>query len=166
MTLAASSRGHPVTNRSRQGAPEADARGTAEAGFTLLEILIVMVIIVILMAIAIPTLIEQRGKAHDAATRQDVSRLGKAVVGYFLDHSTAPTVVVTGGRFLVQGEDVGAASSGVVVAGANPAAVDVSGWTASAWCLALTNPQGASGTERFSAQQGLEAGSCTSPTAP
>jgi prepilin-type N-terminal cleavage/methylation domain-containing protein len=138
----------------------------SEGGFTLLEILIVMLIMGILMAIAIPTLVEQRGKAQDSATRQDAVRVGKAVVSYFLDHPAAPTVTVTGGRYLVQGEDVGAASAGVVVAGANPAAVDVTGWTASTWCFALTNPQGVTGTARFSAQQGLEPGGCASTTAP
>jgi prepilin-type N-terminal cleavage/methylation domain-containing protein len=152
-----------VAEGSRPGDP---GPGTGEAGYTLLEILVVMLIMGILAAIAIPTLIEQRGKAQDSATRQDASRLGKAVVGYFLDHSTAPTVAVSGGRFLVQGEDVGAVSSGVVVAGPDPSVIDVTGWTASAWCLALTNPQGVSATERYTAQQGLEPGACTSPTAP
>jgi type IV pilus assembly protein PilA len=157
------SRGRPVAHCSQPGDP---VPGTGEAGYTLLEILVVMLIMGILAAIAIPTLIEQRGKARDSATRQDATRLGKAVVAYFLDHSTAPTVVVSGGRFLVQGEDVGAVSGGVVVAGPNPSTVDVTGWTASAWCLALTNPQGVSATERFSAQRGLEPGACTSSTAP
>jgi hypothetical protein len=75
-------------------------------------------------------------------------------------------VRVVSGRLDVSGEDVGAVSGGVVVAGGNPAVVDVSGWTTTAWCLALTNPSGDLQTFKFSAQNGLQSGTCSSPTAP
>jgi type IV pilus assembly protein PilA len=55
------------------------ARSEADKGFTLIELLVVMIIIGVLAAIAIPIFINQRAKAHDAATKADVTNLGKEV---------------------------------------------------------------------------------------
>lgn len=51
-----------------------------------------MVIIGILSAIAIPVFISQRGKARDAATRTDVSTVGKETATYFVDNVGLPPV--------------------------------------------------------------------------
>ena len=136
-------------------------------GFTLIELLVVMIIIAILAAIAVPTIITQRGKAFDTVTRTDARYLG------------------AGGAWLVPGEpgrperaDRGGPVRGgrrrrrrgraraSAVHGADPAVVDTTGWTSLAWCLGLTNPRGAVQTIKVSAQQGLQSGACTSPTAP
>ncbi len=56
-------------------------------GFTLIELLIVVVIIGILTAIAIPKFQATKGKAYYAGMRSDLHNLMTAQEGYFYDHS-------------------------------------------------------------------------------
>lgn len=56
-------------------------------GFTLIELLIVVVIIGILSAIAIPKFQATKGKANFAGMRSDLHNLVTAEEGYFYDHS-------------------------------------------------------------------------------
>jgi type IV pilus assembly protein PilA len=134
-----------------------------DTGFTLIELLVVMVIVGVLAAIAIPTFLSQRAKAHDTSTKADVNVLGKEVATYFvdgrgtltLDFSTVPgSVVVADGAgystTLNLTNGTARPSSGV---SANLGDVN-------SWCVALTDPDGAQKTYNFSAAAGLRAGSC------
>jgi type IV pilus assembly protein PilA len=59
-----------------------------EQGFTLIEILVVLLIIIILAGIAIPLFINQRGKAHDAQAKSAVRTAIGAIEVYHQDHNT------------------------------------------------------------------------------
>lgn len=151
-----------------------------DEGFTLIELLVVMIIIGILAAIAIPVFLSQRAKARDTAIKADVSTLGKEIATYYVDNTAAPTVSLTGGRYVITvgstTTDVGKSSTGVVINGsygATAAAADADGvintdasWDANHWCVGLYHPDGAQKTFKYSAQNGLETGQCTDPHTP
>jgi prepilin-type N-terminal cleavage/methylation domain-containing protein len=58
------------------------------AGFTLIELMIVVVIIGILASIAIPKWETTKGKANTAALRSDLRNLAVAEESYFYEHQT------------------------------------------------------------------------------
>jgi type IV pilus assembly protein PilA len=60
-------------------------------GFTLIELLIVVVVIGILAALAIPKFQSTKGKAYFAGMRSDLRNLTTAEEAYFYDHSAYTT---------------------------------------------------------------------------
>ncbi len=67
-----------------------DRRG--EAGFTLVELLVVIIVIGILAAIAIPTYLEQRRKGWEAQAKSDARNVAALEETYLID--SAPTSYV------------------------------------------------------------------------
>jgi prepilin-type N-terminal cleavage/methylation domain-containing protein len=57
-------------------------------GFTLIELLIVVVIIGILAAIAVPKFAATKGKANAAALKSDLRNLASAQESYWFEHNT------------------------------------------------------------------------------
>ncbi|MDT8435445.1 MAG: prepilin-type N-terminal cleavage/methylation domain-containing protein [Gemmatimonadota bacterium] len=71
-------------------------------GFTLIELLIVVVIIGILAAIAIPQFASTKGKAFDATAKSDLRNLMSAQEAYYADNQTYGTLanLTTGNAFV------------------------------------------------------------------
>jgi prepilin-type N-terminal cleavage/methylation domain len=63
-------------------------RTNEEKGFTLIELLVVILIIGILAAIAIPSFLNQRGKATDAKYKSAARTAQTAMETYFTDKNT------------------------------------------------------------------------------
>ena len=79
-----------MSSSRRFAAREADyapARN-AESGFSLIELLVVMIIIGILAAIAIPIYLNQKQKAYDSQAKSDVHGVAIAEESYFADFQT------------------------------------------------------------------------------
>jgi type IV pilus assembly protein PilA len=67
-------------------------------GFTLIELLIVVVIIGILAAIAIPQFSSTKEKAYDSAAKSDLRNIMTAEEAYFADNQTYTAVTIGAGN--------------------------------------------------------------------
>jgi type IV pilus assembly protein PilA len=65
-----------------------------EGGFTLVELLVVIIIIAILVAVAIPTFLGQRQKAQDAACKSLVRNAASTIETGYVDARSYVTTVV------------------------------------------------------------------------
>jgi len=113
-------------------------------GFTLIELLIVVVIIGILAAIAIPKFSATREKAYFAAMKSDLKNLASQEEIYYADNYSYTSSTV--GLAFTNSEGVNVAI----------ASVSTSGWAASATHSALGSSQGCA----------IYYGTATAPTAP
>jgi prepilin-type N-terminal cleavage/methylation domain-containing protein len=59
-------------------------------GFTLIELLIVVAIIAILAAIAVPNFLEAQTRARVSRVKADIRSLATAIESYYVDHGTYP----------------------------------------------------------------------------
>ena len=66
------------------------SRDRQEGGFTLVELMIVMLIIGVLAAIAIPSYVTSIRNAHEAVLREDLHVMREAIDSYTMDKEKAP----------------------------------------------------------------------------
>jgi prepilin-type N-terminal cleavage/methylation domain-containing protein len=59
-----------------------------ERGFTLVEILVVLIVIGILLGAALTTYVGYRDRAHNTAAQENIHRIMPAIHGYFVDHDS------------------------------------------------------------------------------
>ncbi|MDQ1696969.1 MAG: type pilus assembly protein PilA [Frankiaceae bacterium] len=80
-----------------------------DGGFTLVELLVIIVIVGVLAGIAIPIFLHQKGKAADATARSDLRNLAVAEESYATDnisaYGTATELAAAGQRLPVSAED-------------------------------------------------------------
>ena len=70
---------------------ESRGRARGRAGFTLIEILVVIAVIAMLAALVAPNVFQHVGTAKDATARSQIELLGAALDAYRLDNGRYPT---------------------------------------------------------------------------
>ena len=103
---------------------------TDESGFTLVELLVVMIIIAILMAIAVPIFLSQKNKAVATGTKSDVTNVGdwfdscaaSATDGSYTNCTPAQMKIDEPGLYAAIGSPAtfGVLGTGAVTAAVNP----------------------------------------------
>ena len=74
----------------KKGTRREDGREATERGFTLIELIIVMTIIGLLTAIAIPSYLNSVRKAREAVLHEDLHTMRAAIDSYTVDKEQAP----------------------------------------------------------------------------
>ncbi|MDR2252716.1 MAG: prepilin-type N-terminal cleavage/methylation domain-containing protein [Bifidobacteriaceae bacterium] len=119
-----------------------------DQGFSLVELLIVVIIMGILAAIAIPLFMQQRAKAEDSAAKSDLRNLANEVSTFWADSPTGSSIAITidAGKYKVVASPAGGtAETSTMAKSKNITAVNVTpgtGQTRENWCVDITNPEG------------------------
>jgi type IV pilus assembly protein PilA len=132
----------PGTRRMGRRRTAAGRLDPTEAGFTLVELLVVMIIIGVLAAISVPVFLNQRKKAVDAGLKTDLRTVAVSVETYFTDNNAYPVSDITssGTTFSTATNLNVNLTTGDVIAYKSPATVGRS----NVYCLIASRAAGAS----------------------
>jgi len=140
-----------------------------DGGFTLVELLVVIAILGILTAIAVPTFLSQRDKAHDAAVKQDLRAAATEVSAFFVSDERAAAVGATPGYYDLRlaAQQLGGLSVPTPTQGT---VVEVRAFGGGEYCLRASSDKGAtSGSPRtyfwYRSTSGMVSGDPTATTA-
>ncbi|WP_258723190.1 prepilin-type N-terminal cleavage/methylation domain-containing protein [Cellulomonas sp. NS3] len=114
-------------------------RPRADEGFTLVELLVVIIIIGILAGIAVPVFLKQRQRAVDASLKSDLRSVANELETVYADEQAYPPA----SGVTSSGSDLVVAGAGTVrLSAGNTISYEVVG--ATGYCLFGTNPRSSS----------------------
>ncbi|WP_084079417.1 prepilin-type N-terminal cleavage/methylation domain-containing protein [Demequina sp. NBRC 110057] len=134
-------------------------RARDDAGMTLPELLVVMAIVAVLVAVALPLFFNQQAKAYDSAVQSDLTNVAIAVRVYVDESSTVPAITADGDGYVLDGDAL-PTSPGVILTAISGGLDD--------YCFAATHPSGKTAKEvgyHYTVHGGIKEGGCPTATA-